>query len=106
MQYRNLGSSGARVSCVCLGAMMFGGQTAEKDSIRIIHHALDQGINFVDTANVYSRGESERVVGKAIADRRADVILATKGRHPMGEGPSSPDARSQRQSPTTRYRLY
>jgi len=92
VQYRNLGSSGARVSRVCLGAMMFGGQTDEKDSIRIIHHALDQGINFVDTANVYSRGESERVVGKAIADRRADVILATKGRHPMGEGPNEQGA--------------
>jgi len=92
MQYQTLGNSGARVSPLCLGAMMFGGQTNESDSIRIIHEALGQGINFVDTANVYSRGESERVVGKAIAHRREEVILSTKGRHPMGEGPNEQGA--------------
>jgi len=92
MQYRTLGNSGARVSPLCLGAMMFGGPTDEADSIRIIHRALDLGINFIDTANVYNRGASERIVGKAIADRRADAILATKGRHPMGEGPNEQGA--------------
>ena len=92
MQYRTLGNSGARVSPLCLGSLMFGGPTGEAESIRIIHSALDQGINFIDTANVYSHGESERVVGKAIANRRAEVILATKGRHPMGPGPNEQGA--------------
>jgi aryl-alcohol dehydrogenase-like predicted oxidoreductase len=68
--------------------MMFGAQTSEADSIRIIHKALDGGINFVDTADVYSAGESERIVGTALADRRAKVVLATKGRHKMGDGPN------------------
>jgi aryl-alcohol dehydrogenase-like predicted oxidoreductase len=68
--------------------MMFGGQTSEADSIRIIHKALGMGVNFVDTANVYNKGESEFVVGKAIADRRDQVVLATKGRQPMGNGPN------------------
>jgi aryl-alcohol dehydrogenase-like predicted oxidoreductase len=68
--------------------MMFGGQTSEANSIRIIHKALDQGINFVDTADMYNAGESERIVGKALADRRQSVVLATKGRNRMGEGPN------------------
>jgi aryl-alcohol dehydrogenase-like predicted oxidoreductase len=68
--------------------MMFGGPTAEADSIRIIHRALDAGINFVDTANVYNGGESERVVGKALRDRRDQVVLATKVRSGMGDGPN------------------
>jgi aryl-alcohol dehydrogenase-like predicted oxidoreductase len=88
MEYRNLGRSGVKVSPLCLGAMMFGGPTNEEDSIRIIHRALDEGINFVDTANVYNNGESERVVGKAIQDRRDKVVLATKVRGVMGEGPN------------------
>ena len=92
MEYKSLGNCGVKVSPLCLGAMMFGGQTNETDSIRIIQHAIDQGINFVDTANVYGKGESERVVGKAIADRRTSLILATKGRHPMGEGPNEQGA--------------
>ena len=62
MEYRNLGGSGVKVSPLCLGAMMFGGPTNEEDSIRIIHRALEAGINFIDTANVYNAGESERVV--------------------------------------------
>jgi aryl-alcohol dehydrogenase-like predicted oxidoreductase len=85
---RLLGRTGVRVSPLCLGTMMFGGPTNAADSIRIIHRALDAGINFVDTADMYSTGESERIVGQALADRRDRVVLATKGRHKMGEGPN------------------
>lgn len=92
MQYKTLGKCGVRVSPFCLGTMMFGGPTEEAESVQIIHHAIDEGINFLDTANVYNQGESERVVGKAIADRRAKVVLATKGRHPMGKGPNEQGA--------------
>lgn len=67
---------------------MFGGQTSEAESIRIIHKAVDQGVNFIDTANMYNAGASEVAVGKALADRRDAVILATKGRQKMGEGPN------------------
>ncbi|REJ81271.1 MAG: aldo/keto reductase [Planctomycetota bacterium] len=88
MDYRNLGRCGVKVSPVCLGTMMFGGQTSEADSIRIIHKAHDLGVNFIDTANMYNAGESERVVGKAIADRRDSIVLATKGRQKMGDGPN------------------
>ena len=88
MDYRLLGRTGVRVSPLCLGTMMFGGQTTEADSIRIIHKAVDQGINFIDTADMYVNGESERILGKAIADRRAGVVLATKGRNKMGDGPN------------------
>ncbi|MGD9854802.1 MAG: aldo/keto reductase [Planctomycetaceae bacterium] len=88
MDYRQLGRAGVRVSPVCLGTMMFGGQTPEAESIRIIHRAIDQGVNFLDTANMYNAGESELVVGKAIADRRDSVVLATKGRQKMGSGPN------------------
>jgi aryl-alcohol dehydrogenase-like predicted oxidoreductase len=79
--YRKLGSTGVSVSPLCLGAMMFGawGNTDHEDSIGIIHRALDAGINFIDTADVYSRGESEEIVGKALAGGRRDsVVLATK----------------------------
>jgi aryl-alcohol dehydrogenase-like predicted oxidoreductase len=81
IEYRKLGSTGVSVSPLCLGAMMFGawGNTDHEDSIRIIHRALDAGINFIDTADVYSRGESEEIVGKALAGgRRESVVLATK----------------------------
>jgi len=88
MDYRLLGRTGVRVSPLCLGTMMFGAQTTEADSIRIIHKALDLGINFVDTADMYGVGESERVVGKAIAEKRGQVVLATKGKNKMGEGPN------------------
>lgn len=88
MEYRKLGKAGVKVSPICLGTMMFGGQTSEADSIRIIHQAGDLGINFIDTANMYNAGESEVVTGKAIADRRDNVILATKGRQKMGDGPN------------------
>ncbi|MHC4877498.1 MAG: aldo/keto reductase [Planctomycetota bacterium] len=92
MDYRNLGKAGVKVSPICLGTMMFGGQTSEADSIRIIHQAHDLGINFIDTADMYVAGESEVVVGKAIADRRDDIVLATKGVQKMGEGPNDKGA--------------
>ncbi|MBI84364.1 MAG: NADP-dependent oxidoreductase [Planctomycetaceae bacterium] len=88
MQYRKLGRTGVDVSSLCLGTMMFGGATNEKDSIRIIHRALDAGINFVDTANIYNQGESEVVVGRGLVDRRERVVLATKAGVPVGEGPN------------------
>ena len=88
MRQRSLGKTGMQVSPLCLGAMMFGawGNTDHDDSIRIIHRALDAGINFIDTADVYSAGESEEIVGKALAGaRRDDVILATKAHGAMGK---------------------
>jgi aryl-alcohol dehydrogenase-like predicted oxidoreductase len=88
MEHRKLGSTGMNVSPLCLGAMMFGawGNTDHDDSIRIIHAALDGGINFIDTADVYSRGESEEIVGKALAGGRRDsVVLATKVHGTMGD---------------------
>jgi aryl-alcohol dehydrogenase-like predicted oxidoreductase len=90
MQNRILGRTGVAVSPLCLGTMMFGpwGNKDEADSIRVIHRALDAGINFVDTADVYSAGESERIVGKALAGRRDDVVLATKFFMPMGASPN------------------
>lgn len=78
MEYRFFGRTGVEVSILCLGCMMFGGRTEEDESIRIIDHAIDQGINFLDTANVYSRGESEKVVGKALKGKRDNIFLATK----------------------------
>ena len=88
MDYRLFGRTGVRVSPLCLGAMNFGGATDEADSIRILHAALDAGINFIDTANVYNAGESEIVVGKALAGQRDKVFLATKVHGKMGEGPN------------------
>ena len=91
MEYRSLGRTGVKVSPLCLGAMMFGswGNPDHDDSIRIIHRALDAGINFIDTADVYSRGESEEIVGRALAGgRRDDVVLATKVHGDMGEDPN------------------
>ncbi|HEY3632894.1 MAG TPA: aldo/keto reductase, partial [Jatrophihabitantaceae bacterium] len=90
MRYRSLGRTGIKVSPYALGAMMFGaiGNPDHDESIRIIHRALDAGINLVDTADMYSHGESEQIVGKALRDRRADVVLATKARMPMGDDPN------------------
>ncbi|SRR5581483_9226077 len=87
MERTTLGRTGIQVSRYCLGAMMFGawGNRDHDDCVRIIHHALDEGINFVDTADVYSAGESEEIVGKALKGRRDDVVLATKFVAPMGE---------------------
>lgn len=90
MDYRPLGRTGVQVSPLCLGAMMFGpwGNDDKTDSIRIIHAALDAGVNFVDTADVYSGGVSEEIVGEALAGRRDDVVLATKFFMPMGSDPN------------------
>lgn len=90
MELRPLGRTGVKVSPLCLGAMMFGawGNPDHDDSIRIIHHALDAGINFVDTADVYSCGESEEIVGKALKGRRDSVVLATKVHGVMGNDPN------------------
>src|ERR671927_1820964 len=90
MDMRILGRTGVLVSPLCLGAMMFGdwGNKDHDESIRIIHRALDAGINFIDTADVYSQGESEEIVGAALKGRRDDVVLATKFTGQMGEGPN------------------
>jgi len=91
VSHRSLGATGVKVSPLCLGAMMFGawGNTDHEDSIRVIHRALDAGINFIDTADVYSRGESEEIVGKALTGGRRDsVVLATKVHGTMGEDPN------------------
>jgi aryl-alcohol dehydrogenase-like predicted oxidoreductase len=90
IQQRRLGSTGAWVSELCLGTMMFGewGTKDHDQSIRIIHRALDAGITFVDTADVYSAGESEVIVGKALAGRRDDIVLATKAFMPMSGNPN------------------
>ena len=87
MHYRSLGDTGVQVSTLCLGTMMFGGRNNadHDDCARIINTALDAGINFVDTADVYSAGESEEIVGKALQSRRDEVVLATKFQGPMGE---------------------
>ena len=91
MNYRTLGHTGTKVSPLCLGAMMFGdwGNKDHDESVRIIHRALDAGINFIDTADVYSRGESEEIVGKALAGGKRDhVVLATKVHGTMGDDPN------------------
>jgi aryl-alcohol dehydrogenase-like predicted oxidoreductase len=91
MQTRVLGSTGVKVSPLCLGAMMFGawGNPDHDESVRIIHRALDEGINFIDTADVYSAGESEEIVGQALAHgRREHVVLATKAHAAMGRDPN------------------
>ncbi len=92
MELRNLGRTGVKVSPLCLGAMMFGawGNTDHDDSVKIIHRALDAGINFIDTADVYSQGESETIVGKALATiDRSRVVLATKVHGVMGDDPNA-----------------
>lgn len=90
MEYRSLGRTGVKVSPLCLGAMNFGGPTGEEESFQIINCALDGGINFIDTANVYNQGESEVIVGKALKEngKRDQVVLATKVHGVMGEGPN------------------
>src|ERR1700682_5132735 len=97
MKYRQLADTGVFVSELCLGTMTFGGRGQIWETIggldqkavdAIVHRALDAGVNFVDTADVYSGGESEVMVGKALSDRRHDVVLATKVRGRMGKGPN------------------
>lgn len=87
MQYRTLGRTGVQVSSLVLGAMNFGtiGQVTQAEATAMIDTALDAGINLIDTADFYSQGESEQMVGKAIAGRRDDIVLATKAGLPMGE---------------------
>ena len=99
MNYNNFGRTGVKVSQLCLGCMNFGGRQNDAESIRIIHQALDQGINYLDTANVYGheplkfevgRGRSEQIVGKALKDgKRDDVFLATKVHYAMGSDPNA-----------------
>jgi aryl-alcohol dehydrogenase-like predicted oxidoreductase len=98
MQQRVLGRTGVHVSPLCLGAMMFGsgGNPDHEESIRIIHRALDAGINFIDTADAYSRGESEEIVGKALERRRDDVVLATKVHFPMDDDDRNKRGNSRR----------
>ncbi len=90
MEQRNLGKTGISVSRYCLGAKMFGvmGNRDHRDCVAIIHRALDSGVNFIDTADAYSRGESEEIVGNALKGRRDRVVLATKFFVPMGEDPN------------------
>jgi 1-deoxyxylulose-5-phosphate synthase len=89
MMYRSLGRTGVQVSPLCLGAMNFGNPTPEEESMRIIDAAISAGINFIDTANVYNRGESERIVGLALkGGKRDEVVLATKAHGEMGSGPN------------------
>jgi aryl-alcohol dehydrogenase-like predicted oxidoreductase len=93
MEYRNLGKTGIKVSSLCLGTANFADPTSELDSIKIVHRAVDAGINLIDTADSYAAGESERFIGKALAlnKRREDVILATKVFYPTGPGPNDRD---------------
>lgn len=89
MQYRKLGRTGVYVSPLCLGTMNFGGPTAESESIKIIHTAMDYGVNFIDTANMYNKGESERIVGDALHNgKRNKIVLATKVYFPQSEDPN------------------
>src|ERR1700730_8293520 len=95
MQYRQLGTSGIKVSVLGLGTNAFGGRTDEDTSIRVLHHAVDQGITFIDTANIYTGTRSEEIIGQAFNRRRQDVILATKVGMKAGDGPN--DRGSSRQ---------
>jgi aryl-alcohol dehydrogenase-like predicted oxidoreductase len=88
MDYRNLGSSGLKVSPLCLGTMMFGDRTDAAESARIVGSARDAGINFIDTADVYVKGESEKITGKLVAQDRDHWVLATKVANPMGDDPN------------------
>lgn len=88
MEYRRLGDTGLMVSELCLGCMTFGREASEEDSKRLVDRFLDAGGNFIDTADVYSKGVSEEITGRTIKGVRDDVVLATKVYFPMGEGPN------------------
>src|ERR1700694_988100 len=88
MQYRQLGRSGLKISPICLGTMMFGGPTDEATSTRIVAKAREAGINFIDTADAYSKGNAEQVVGRAISNHRHNWVLATKLANAMGDDPN------------------
>ncbi|MFB5676621.1 aldo/keto reductase [Paenibacillus terreus] len=97
MKFHRLGSSGLQVSTLGLGTNAFGKRADEETSIRIIHHALDSGMNFIDTANIYAGTESERIIGLALQGKRQQAVLATKAGLPRGQGPN--------QSGSSRYHL-
>ncbi len=88
MQYRNIKGTGLKVSKFCLGTMMFGGQTSEEDSIKIIDYACEKGVNFFDTADTYTGGASEAILGKALEGKREDAVIATKVHNPKGPFPN------------------
>ncbi len=88
MEYRKLGKSGVKVSAIGLGGANFGWWADEQTSIAVVNQALDLGINFIDTADMYDRGRSEEFVGKAVKGKRTNVIIATKFGYPMGDGPN------------------
>ncbi|ULL13164.1 aldo/keto reductase [Paenibacillus sp. H1-7] len=88
MQFRRLGNSGLKVSEMGLGTNAFGKRADQDTSIRIVHHAIEQGINFIDTANIYAQTESERIIGLALEGRRHEVVLATKAGLVRGKGPN------------------
>lgn len=88
MEYRTFPTSSVTVSRLCLGTMMFGKQTSEEESMKIMDYAFDQGINFIDTADLYNVGESEKIVGKWLKGKRDKIILTTKARGPMGDDPN------------------
>jgi aryl-alcohol dehydrogenase-like predicted oxidoreductase len=92
MQYRNLGSAGLKVSVIGLGTNQFGGKVDQKTVTEIISAAIDQGINFIDTADVYQKGRSEETIGAALKGRREKVLLATKVFHPTGDDPNQAGA--------------
>jgi aryl-alcohol dehydrogenase-like predicted oxidoreductase len=92
MQYRPLGNSGVKVSAVGLGCNQFGGRVSQEETTRIVHRAIDLGINFLDTANVYNNGRSEEVLGVALKGKWDKVVLATKFKTPVGEGPNDKGA--------------
>jgi aryl-alcohol dehydrogenase-like predicted oxidoreductase len=88
MKYTRLGQAGVQVSQLCLGTMIYGRQVDEKESIKIIHRAIDLGINFIDTADIYVMGRSETIVGKALKGMRDNIVLATKVYNQMGPTPN------------------
>jgi len=88
MEFRKLGNSGLKVSEIGLGGNNFGWRADEQTSVTVINHAIDMGINFIDTADMYDRGHSEEFIGKTIKGKRHQVIIATKFGSPMGEGPN------------------
>ena len=92
MEYRRLGRTGLKVSPLCLGCWRFGSDADEGSALGVISAALEAGINFIDTADVYTGGQSERIVGKALAGRRSEVVLATKFRWRSGKGPNAEGA--------------
>jgi len=85
MNYKKMNGTGIKVSEMCLGTMMFGSQTSKEDSLKIINYAIENGVNFIDTADAYNAGESERIVGEALEGRREEIILATKVRFKVGD---------------------